>query len=102
MDGATPADAALREAWEEAGVKGTVKGPSIGFYSYKKQLAGKRLACIVIIFPVKVKSTQKNYPEASQRQRKWVTPQKAAKMLSDPELAYLVKNFDPRARKRAA
>lgn len=102
MDGATPSEAAMREAWEEAGVKGSIKGGMIGIYSYRKDYSGKRLACLVVVFAVKVKSTKKNYPEAGQRRRKWVSVKKAAKMLDDVEMRYLVKSFDPRSNKRAA
>ena len=96
IDGATPEEAALQEAWEEAGVKGRVKGGSLGFFSYQKDMSGKRLACVVAVFPVKVKAIKSNYPEAKERKRRWVSRSKAAKLLDDKALAKIVKNFDPR------
>ena len=37
-DGSTPAEAAAKEAGEEAGVTGTVKQRPIGVYSYEKHM----------------------------------------------------------------
>ncbi|MCG6901085.1 MAG: NUDIX hydrolase [Rhodobacter sp.] len=96
IDGATPAEAALQEAWEEAGVDGKVLGNSLGIYSYHKQDDGTPLPCVVAVFPVKVRGLKRNYPEAGQRKRKWYTRKKAAQMLEEPELQQLVRHFDPR------
>lgn len=95
MDGVTPGDAALQEAWEECGVKGRVKGGIVGFYTYRKEMGEKRRLCMVIMYAVKVKTLKSKYPEATERKRKWVSVKKAAKLLDDKELAQIVKNFDP-------
>lgn len=34
--GLTPAESALKEAWEEAGIKGEISGKSLGSYTYEK------------------------------------------------------------------
>ena len=98
IDGATPADAALREAWEEAGVIGKVRPVCLGIYSYFKDLdADSDLPCVVAVFPVKVKSLSKDWPEKKHRKRRWVSPKKAAELVQEPELAALLRNSDPLA-----
>lgn len=97
IDGATPAEAALQEAWEEAGVEGKTIGNCLGIYSYCKQGDGTRMPCVVAVFSVKVQALKRKYPEAEQRTRKWYSRKKAAELLDEPELRQLVRNFDPNA-----
>ena len=93
----TPASCAAKEAWEEAGVKGRTFERCIGIYSYSKWVKnGPNLPCVVMVFPTAVKSTEAEYPEHKSRKRKWFSKKKAAKKVSDPELARIIKNFDPR------
>ena len=96
MHRATPVKAALREAWEEAGVEGKVMGNALGVYSYVKQDDAGPLPCVVALFPVKVKALADTFPEVGQRRRKWVSPKKAAAMVDMPELAQIILRFDPR------
>ncbi len=96
VDKATPSEAALTEAQEEAGVDGKVKPVCLGIYSYSKELdEDVALPCVVAVFPVRVKKLLSDYPEKSERRRKWFSRKKAAKRISDPELASLIKRFDP-------
>ncbi|MEM9579544.1 MAG: NUDIX hydrolase [Pseudomonadota bacterium] len=97
MDGATPAQSAAREAYEEAGVEGRVYEASIGMYTYTKTLGGeKTLPCAVMVYPLKVKTICEAYPEKAQRRRKWFKPADAAKQVREVELAHVLKTFDPR------
>ncbi len=93
--GSTPAEAAVKEAWEEAGVIGRTRGNCIGLYSYIKRGDGGRLPCVVAVFAVKVRSLRRDFPEAGQRSRKWFSRKKAAKLLHEPELRRMVLDFDP-------
>lgn len=96
MDGMTPAEAAAQEAWEEAGVRGKVRDLCIGIYAFNKELDdGQRLPCIVSVFPLKVKTLAKEFPEAKQRKRKWFSPAQAASRVNEPELKRLLQQFDP-------
>lgn len=98
MDQETPAKAALTEAWEEAGVEGKVSPVCLGIFSYSKSLdPGETLPCVVAMFPVRVKSLSKNYPERSDRRRKWFSQKKAAKLVEETELATMIRDFDPEA-----
>jgi len=95
--GLTPGEGALREAWEEAGVRGRGSEGSLGIYSYFKRIAGNTpLPCVAMVYPVKVSKLEQDYPEAGERKRKWVSPKKAAAMVDEPELAQILRNFDPR------
>ena len=94
--GKTPVESALTEAWEEAGVKGDVTGECLGLFSYQKNIEDQDdLPCVAMVYPVAVKSLAAKYPEKSERKRRWMSPKKAASRVEDPELARLLKNFDP-------
>lgn len=95
MQGATPGQSALREAWEEAGVKGKINGPCLGLFSYEKRLPGSEtLPCAVLVYPVKVTNLSDRFPEVAQRERKWMSPKKAAQKVAEPELAYMIRRFE--------
>ncbi len=95
MDGQTPAGAAEREAWEEAGVEGNIRSQCIGIFHYVKDDEDD-LPCIVAIFPLKVKRLVKDWPERDERRRRWFTPRDAAAAVNEPELSSILRNFDPR------
>lgn len=95
MDGLTPADSAALEAWQEAGVSGEAFDRCLGLYSYSKSIAGTGLPIMTMVYPVRVKSLASKFPEAGQRRRKWFSPKKAAKKVAEPELARILKGFDP-------
>ncbi len=91
-----PAAAAMKEAYEEAGVEGKVIDFCLGLYSYQKTLEeDEDLPCIAAIFPVKVKKLLKKYPEVGQRKRRWFSLAKAAQKVDEPELSRIIKTFDP-------
>lgn len=97
MDGKTPAQTAAQEAWEEAGVIGRPINLCLGLFSYRKCMDDRDdIPCVAIVYPVKVKKLAKDYPEAGQRKRRWVSRKKAAQMVAEPELARILKDFDPR------
>jgi len=91
----TPEESAAREAWEEAGVKGSATPECLGIYSYEKGVgrpAGPRVyhPCVVAVYPLAVRQLAKTWPEAKQRKRKWFTPKKAARKVDEPELQALL------------
>lgn len=98
MEGKTPAASAKQEAWEEAGVYGRSVGSCLGVYSYAKDVgAADELPCLAMLYPVAVKSLAKKFPERGQRRRRWVSRKKAARLVSEPELARMILDFDPRS-----
>ena len=96
MRNRTDAEAAAREAWEEAGLRGELSGRSLGIYIYLKTLAtGARTPCVVRVFPLQVREMVRKYPEFGQRRIKWFDLDKAARKVAEPELAALIRAFEP-------
>ena len=95
MVGKTDPEAAAQEALEEAGVKGDIKDHSIGVFRYAKGLkdGGQRL-CVVSVYPLEVLIQLGAWPEAHQRERRWMTPAEAAEAVHEPDLAALIRDFD--------
>lgn len=98
MHGETPVQAAAIEAWEEAGVKGRPAPVCIGLYSYLKTPRDGDLPkpCVVAVFPLKARWVFDKYPEVHERKRKWVSQKKAASLVAEPELAQIIRHFDPK------
>ena len=65
--GDTPAEAALREAYEEAGLGGRLLGDAIGTYTYVKR--GSRHS--VSVFLMEVLQEEATWPEQWLRAREW-------------------------------
>ncbi|WP_170416995.1 NUDIX hydrolase [Ruegeria atlantica] len=92
----TPSQTAGREAWEEAGVKGKCANKPLGHFSYVKPRSGKSsVFCLVDVFPLCVRSISSEFPERTQRKRKWVSPKKAASWVKSPELSQLFHRLGP-------
>lgn len=95
-DGLTPGQSAAKEAWEEAGAIGKAYEFCLGVYSFEKYVKdAPDLPVVGLVYPLKVKKTKSNYPEAGERRRKWFTPKKAAAAVNMPELKRILKTFDP-------
>lgn len=101
ISGKTPAQSAAQEAWEEAGVRGKPSEVCLGVYAYRKNNGQPAdLACLALLYALKVQSVAKKFPEAAERRRRWVSRKKAAKLVDEPDLAQLILNFDPRAKRQ--
>ena len=97
INGKTPAQSALREAFEEAGVAGKPFEQCMGHYSYTKYIKiDQPVPCIVAVFPIEVDKLNEDFPELGQRKLVWLSPEKAAKRVSEPELKPILRDFDPR------
>ncbi|SFR16231.1 NUDIX hydrolase [Poseidonocella sedimentorum] len=96
MDGMTPSQSALIEAYEEAGVNGTAHESCIGMFNYFKRLDKKtNLNCLVMVFPIRVTRLSKDWPERPERKRKWLGREKAARKVDDAGMAQIIRDFDP-------
>lgn len=96
MKGHTAGGCALREAFEEAGVRGEVSDHCLGFYSYSKVISPTYApTCVVAVFPVRVTHLLGKFPERDQRERKWFAPEKAAEKVVEPELRAMLLSFSP-------
>lgn len=92
----TPADAAAVEAWEEAGLTGVVHDQCLGAYSYVKPLSKSPTPVVTMVYPLHVKAVHSDWPEKSERRRKWFSRKKAAAKVDERELRAILLNFDPR------
>lgn len=98
MRNRSDADAAAREAYEEAGLQGRIAPRSIGVYTYQKALrSGAPMPCVVRVFTLEVHKMLQTFPEDGQRRTRWFSPSKAAKRVAEPDLKGLIRGFDPDA-----
>lgn len=96
IPGQEPAEAVMTEAWEEAGVRGSVDPRPVGLFSYMKEYSDKPdLPCMAMVYAVEVDRLARSYPEKEERERKWVSRKKAVAMVDEPELARIISEFDP-------
>lgn len=91
----TPAEAAAQEAWEEAGLVGRPIDQCLGVFSSIKPIDNETTPILVMVYPVLITKAADEWPEMNQRERKWLSPKKAAKKLTEPELIRIVSTFDP-------
>ncbi|MFV0385917.1 NUDIX hydrolase [Paracoccus sp. (in: a-proteobacteria)] len=96
MEGRTLSGAAAREAWEEAGVGGSIGREEIGRYGYDKdQNGGFAIPIEVRVFPLQVERVADDYPEAAERKRHWFPPDKAAGLVAEPGLQHILRALPP-------
>jgi 8-oxo-dGTP pyrophosphatase MutT (NUDIX family) len=95
IKGLKPAKSAAREAYEEAGVRGSVKMKAIGIFSYEKRLDedGITIPCDVRVFPLLVKRQSKTWPESEQRVARWLEPAVALSLIKEKSLRSLISSF---------
>jgi 8-oxo-dGTP pyrophosphatase MutT (NUDIX family) len=96
VKGKTSAKSAAQEAFEEAGVTGRIAERPIGSYAYDKRLKNGRLQHVrVATFALLVENVTDVFPEAGQRERRWMPPLEAAALVEEPELMVLLATFSP-------
>jgi len=90
--GASPSKAAVQEAFEEAGIKGTiVSSTPLGMYTYSKKLgSGEARAATVEVFLLHVQKHVKKWPEKGERQLAWVSAKKAISLIEEPGVVPLL------------
>ncbi len=89
--GETFVDAARKEAWEEAGVRGRLVGSILGQFEDRKW--GAQLLVDVVVMEVEQSDPQ--WTESSQRSRRWVQYEDAQRMVRKPALKrFLETAFD--------
>jgi 8-oxo-dGTP pyrophosphatase MutT (NUDIX family) len=94
----TPAKSAKREAFEEAGIKGTIVGPRpLGFYTYFKKLELERtLAARVEVYLLHVTEQLKKWPEKGERRRFWLSIGEAIELVEEPGIPVLLRRLTDR------
>jgi 8-oxo-dGTP pyrophosphatase MutT (NUDIX family) len=85
----SPFQSAKKEAFEEAGVKGSNTTKILGSYKVRKN--GSEL--LTKIYSMKVTRVFKDYPEKNLRKRKWFSVYDAAKKVEIDELATIIRRL---------
>ena len=80
--GETLVDTALKEALEEAGLRGRILGDPLGCYQITKR--GRDMT--VVLFLMDVTKCKQKWEEKDCRKRRWVTVEEARQMLGMPQL----------------
>jgi 8-oxo-dGTP pyrophosphatase MutT (NUDIX family) len=90
--GLKPRTAAEQEAYEEAGVRGTIISSNpLGIYTYSKKLpSGEARAAIVEVYLLWVKERLKKWPERSERKLSWVSLKEAVRLVEEPGVVPLL------------
>lgn len=83
-------ETAAREAWEEAGLVGTVKAAPLGEYAFVK------FGCLhrVVVFRMRVREAKRRWPECDKRRRRWLRPSKAVARVAHVELRELLAGLE--------
>ena len=96
IKGLSPGFAALREAFEEAGVEGYASQAPVGCYLYDKRLATGALQPVrVEVFAMQVSIEHDRWPEQHERERLWSALSVASTMVDEPDLGQLIAGFSP-------
>ena len=102
MYGRSHAQSALQEAWEEAGVKGSVTDDEIGRYRYDKAETSRDAVPVEArVFPVMVTKLADKFPEKGQRERRWFHPVEAAELVAEDGLRRILMTLPPMGRRAA-
>ena len=95
MENTPDSEAALIEAWEEAGVKRIKSDPMhCGSLRYNKVMKdGTDQPIEMQLFSFETAKLSKNFPERGQRKQRWVGVSTAIRKLKQPELKPILKQL---------
>ncbi len=85
-DGMTGPEAALMEAWEEAGIRGQITTDSLGHFHYQKWGG----ICHVSVYAMRVTEELAEWPEMNIRDRRWLPLHKALNTLDSHDLVQII------------
>ena len=85
----TPRDAALAEAWEEAGLLGRVEKEPLGRYDYEKNGTVHEVS----VYLMTVTTERSEWPEKTQRSREWVPIAEVLERIEEEELRVIVERL---------
>jgi 8-oxo-dGTP pyrophosphatase MutT (NUDIX family) len=85
--GQTAGETALQEAWEEAGLVGSLHSEPVGSFVYEKWCG----PCHVTVFRMDVTESAREWPERSYRDRLWLAPAAALERIDDAGLIDIIR-----------
>jgi len=94
--GETAQQAALKEAWEEAGLRGRLVGEAIGSYGYEKW----NLELTVAVFLMEVTAAEDEWEESRFRERTWASLDEAMARLRKHPVRDLLADATARLERR--
>lgn len=88
-------EAALQEAWEEAGVsEAEIEEEPMGYFEYAKGLSsGETVPVEAQVYMTRVRDLKKSYPEVKERERAWFTPAEASELVDEPDLRAILRGL---------
>ena len=103
MPGKSLAESAAQEAFEEAGIEGKLTDEPIGLFRHVKQhLLFGEMEVDILVHPLAVKRELSDWPEKSERSRKWFALDVAATRVDSSELSLLILEFGKSLKKSLA
>jgi 8-oxo-dGTP pyrophosphatase MutT (NUDIX family) len=93
MAGRSLADAAAREAFEEAGISGTVDPQPLGSFHHVKRGFFGTTNIEILVHSLSVEKELADWPERGERDRQWFPLKKAAAAVDSDELGRLISNL---------
>lgn len=100
IKGLTPAETAMQETWEEAGVRGEIGRGPVGFYLHPHNNKAGALQKIEL-FPLLVKEQEDEWPEEPERFRHWALLPQARRLLASRGAARIANNLHRRLIRKA-
>ena len=95
IKGLKPAASGAREAYEEAGVRGTTRSRALDSFLYDKRTLEKHttVPCEVTVYPMQVTRQETTWPEKAERKRFWFSPMTAIGAVSENGLKAIIGDF---------
>ncbi|MCC7321992.1 MAG: NUDIX hydrolase [Rubellimicrobium sp.] len=95
MSGKSDGDAAMTEAWEEAGViRGKVAPRPLGqFIGAKLTREGDEVPLATRVYAIRVSETADDWPEKARRHRRWLPLSEAAELVTEDGLRDILRTF---------
>lgn len=94
MKGLSNWEAAAREAYEEAGLRGEISETPIGLYPYWKRKSDHFALINTTVYLLRVGKQMNKWPEKDQRERKWMSIAEAAEEVVEPGLIAILQSLE--------
>ena len=89
-------EAAAREAWEEAGIRGAIQDQACGTFVYDKRRQGNVVVPVrVVAYLMEVAEEEEDWPEREERTRAWFSLDDAVDAVGDCDLKALLRGLVP-------
>jgi 8-oxo-dGTP pyrophosphatase MutT (NUDIX family) len=98
MPGMTLAESAAQEAFEEAGVRGSVDPQPLGDFRHQKNVGPADIEVRIVVHAMAVEQELTDYPEARSRERRWFGIDEAVERVDSEKLGRLIAQWAERVR----